>query len=44
MSEIPFLASEYSRVTARRKWWCAVALVAAFAVTGGTCAAQAAAR
>ncbi|MGA7792864.1 MAG: hypothetical protein WCA19_07490 [Candidatus Acidiferrales bacterium] len=41
MSGIPFFASEYSRVTPRRKWWCAVALFAAFAVTGATCVAQA---
>ena len=41
MSGIPFLTSECSRVTARRKWWCAVVLVATSAVTGGTCAAQA---
>ncbi len=41
MSGIPFLASEYSRVTPRRKWRCVVALVAAFAATGWTCAAQA---
>jgi hypothetical protein len=41
MSRIPLPASECSRVTTGRKWWCAVALVAAFAVTGGTCAAQA---
>lgn len=40
MSEILFLASEYSRVAARGKWWRAVALVAAFVVAGGTCAAQ----
>ena len=29
------------RTTARTKWWCAAALVAAFAILGGTCAAQA---
>jgi len=30
-----------SRASARPKWWCAVALVAAFAFAGGICAAQA---
>jgi hypothetical protein len=29
------------RIATRPTWWCAVALVAAFAVMGGTCAAQA---
>jgi hypothetical protein len=41
MSGIPLLTSKCSRVTAGRKWWCAVALVAAIAVTGANCAAQA---
>ena len=41
MSGIFLLAGKCSRVTTRPKWWCAVALVAAFAVTAGPCAAQA---
>jgi hypothetical protein len=41
MSGNPLHVSECSRVTSRRKWWCAVALVATSAVTGATCAAQA---
>ena len=41
MSRILLPASECSRVTARRKWWCAVVLVAASAATGATCSAQA---
>jgi hypothetical protein len=35
------LWAKYSRVTNRPRWWCAVALVAAFAVDAGICAAQA---
>jgi hypothetical protein len=41
MSGIPFFPSKCFRVTARRKWWCTVALVAVFTGMGGICLAQA---
>jgi hypothetical protein len=41
MRGIFLLTGDCSRGAARPKWWRAAALVAAFVVTGGTCAAQA---
>jgi len=41
MSGILSLSAKYSLVSPRPKWWCAVALVAAFALSGRPCAAQA---
>ena len=41
MSQSVRQTREFVRTAARPKWWCAVALVAAFAVIGGPCAAQA---